>query len=142
MASEDRIRVNFKLLLRRILCILFEKRAIYVVELYRALEAHYKNGEYYQSGRKLYRGRAYRRIQEIERCLKLLGVIKVLGLSNKKIYVLNRAKTKITNEDGRRARMWNKQVRLSDKIMIVRRTFNHEHRDFVDDHIASFGTGI
>jgi len=82
LASEDRIRVNFRLLLRRILCILFERRAIHVVELYRALEAHYKNGEYYQPGRKLYRGRAYRRIQEIERCLKLLGVIRVLGLSN------------------------------------------------------------
>ena len=102
------VKINFKLLFRKIIRILFKYRVVRIADLYRSLEFQFKNGDFYQPNKKLYKGRAYRRIQEIEKCLVLLDVIRVVGHYDSKVYILNWYKSKVSGKYERSAILRNK----------------------------------
>ena len=56
------MNIYFNILFEKLIRILFMQRVISVIDLYKALEAQFMNGEFYIKDRKLYRGASYKRI--------------------------------------------------------------------------------
>ena len=67
--------VDFRRLLRNLVRVLFEQKEIRMLDIMRHLEGRYRNEEYFMAGRKLYRGRGYKRVMELLQALKLLGIL-------------------------------------------------------------------
>ena len=76
------MNVDFKILVPRVINILFEQREIVKRELFQVLERQYKNGDFYRFLRRLDKGKGYNRVLDVLRVLKKLGVLDKRGTCN------------------------------------------------------------
>ena len=67
--------MDFKLLFIRLCKVIFAEKEVTLEVLMRFLETRYGNKEYFVEGRKLYRGRGYKRVKEQLQAMKLLGIL-------------------------------------------------------------------
>ena len=125
------VAVDYKKLFTRLVRVLFEQKVLQLTEIFRVLEAQFQDGEYYVPGRKLHMGRGYRRVMEIFRCTRLLGVTDQEGKQGEhQLQVLNEEQGQLTERHLRLALQLNKQDRLHVKIFHVYKIYQAEYKRF------------
>ena len=126
------VNVDFKILVPRVINILFEQREIVKRELFQVLERQYKNGDFYRFLRRLDKGKGYNRVLDVLRVLKKLGVLDKRGTCNEdQLLVLIENQRLIDRNVLRQAINENRSSRYwCDNVTLVYDIYHTEYAKF------------